>query len=206
MCSLFTLYLSLCSSLDTIVFRFLCLNKYFVSCSSNNICINAKYLPIWEGEGRSSPSSPCSCTPLLLVAWICWDKPSTAGYTHLERQGLQAAMYAGQFRVEHGRPTQAQAFTGVTGRINVEDGRWAWNETRSSVGTSQILKLRIWGYFGRKILDSHTGVKTVRVDLVQVSQAGRAAETFSAEHPRNQAENKTSQIEGKHSNSIFSTP
>lgn len=83
-----------------------------------------RHLPVWEGEGRPTPSPPGSCTPLFFITGVCCNKPCTCRHTHLEGQGLQAAVHAWQFGVEYRRSTQA--FTCVrAGWINMKDWRWA---------------------------------------------------------------------------------
>lgn len=66
----------------------------------------------------------------------------------------------------------------------MEHGRRARGETDSSVGSSQVLEFGIWGDFGRKIVNGNTGVKTVGVDLVKVSQAGWTTQRLGVQHPK----------------------
>lgn len=94
-------------------------------------------------------------------------------------------MHARELWVKQRGSTQAQAFTGVgAGGIDVEHRRRAGGEAGGSVGTSQVLKFGIRGDFGWEVMDGHTGIETVGVDFVQVSQAGRTTQRFSVQHPR----------------------
>lgn len=70
----------------------------------------------------------------------------------------------------------------------MEDRSWARDEAASCMGTCQVLKLGIWGDFWWEVLDGHTGVKTVGVDLIQMSQTGWTAQRLSVKHSRNKAQ------------------
>lgn len=52
------------------------------------------------------------------------------------------------------------------------------------MGAGQVLQLGVRWDFGWEVLDGHAGVQTVRVDFVQVSQAGRTAQRLGVQHPR----------------------
>lgn len=151
--------------------------------------INVGYnSPIRQVEGRPAAGSPGSRAPLVLVMHLSPDKPGTGRHAHLERQGLHAAVHAGQLGVEQGRRAETQAFAGVgAGGIDVEHGRRARGEAGRGVGTSQVLQLGVRGDFGREVLEGHARIVTVGVDLVQVSQAGGTAQGLSVQQSRDGA-------------------
>jgi len=119
------------------------------------------------------------------------DKRRTGRHAHVERQGLHAAVHARQLGVEQGRSAETQALAGVgAGGIDVEHRRWAHGEAGGGVGRSEVLQLGVRGDFGREVLEGHTVIQTVAVDLVLVGQAGWTTQRLSVQHPGDQAEEK----------------
>lgn len=143
-----------------------------------------EHLPLWQVERRPAGSSPGSTAPLINLILLSFDEPGAGWQAHLQRQRLHAAVHPGQFGVEQRRAAHTQAVTGVGARgVNVQHRRRAGREAGWHVGAGQVLQLGVRWDLWREVVYGHTGVETVGVDFVQVSQAGRTAQRLGVQHP-----------------------